>query len=65
MLYDYELKIADLCNISSGNVTKLVPYFFDKKKICDLLEELAILFKIRIKAKKIHRVLEFNQSQWL
>ena len=33
MLSDYQLKIADLCNIPVGNVKKLVPKFFDKKNI--------------------------------
>ena len=37
MLYDYQLKIADLYNISIGNVKKLVPNFFDKELICDSL----------------------------
>ena len=32
MLSDYQLKIADLYNIPFGNVKKLVPKFFDKKK---------------------------------
>ena len=32
MLSDYQLKIADLYNIPVGNVKKLVPKFFDKKK---------------------------------
>ena len=68
MLSDYQLKIADLYNISIGNVEKLVPYFFDKGKKCDSLWKLATLLKIRIEAKqktKKHSVLEFNQSQWL
>ena len=30
MLSEYELKIADLCNISSVNVQKLVPNFKEK-----------------------------------
>ena len=51
-----QLKIADLYNISIGNVKKLVPYFFDKGKKCDSLWKLATLFKIKIEAKKIHRV---------
>ena len=29
------------------------------------LRELATLFETRIKTKKVHRVLEFDQSQWL
>ena len=32
MLSEYQLKIADLCNIPIGNVKKLVPNFFDKEK---------------------------------
>ena len=35
------------------------------KKVCASLRNLAILFKVRIKTKKMHHVLEFNQSQWL
>ena len=36
MLSDYQLKIADLYNIPTSNVKKLVPSFIDKK-ICDSL----------------------------
>ena len=32
MLYEYQLKTADLYNIPVGNVKKLVPNLFDKKK---------------------------------
>ena len=32
MLPEYHLKIADLYNISIGNVKKLVPNLFDKEK---------------------------------
>ena len=32
MLSEYQLKIADLYNISIGNVLKLLPNFFGKKK---------------------------------
>ena len=31
MLSDYQLKIADLCNIPIGSIKKLVPNLFDKK----------------------------------
>ena len=30
MLFEYQLKISDLYNISIGNVKKVVPNFFDK-----------------------------------
>ena len=33
--------------------------------VCDSLWKLTNLLETRIKTKKIHRVLEFNQSQWL
>ena len=36
MLSEYQLKIADLCNILIGNVKKLVSNLFDKK-VCDSL----------------------------
>ena len=32
MLFDYQLKIADLYSIPIDNVIKLVPNFFDKEK---------------------------------
>ena len=48
---DYQLKIADLYNIPTGNVKKLVPNFFDKEKY-DSLQKLTTLFEIRIKTKK-------------
>ena len=60
-LSDYQLKIADLYSIPIVNVKKLVSNFFDK----DSLWKLKTLIEAWIKAKKIHRVLEFNQYQWL
>ena len=41
-----------------------MPDVFDKK-VCASLWKLAITFKIRVNTKKVHRVLKFNQSQWL
>ena len=32
MLSEYQLKIADLCNVPKSNVKKLVLNFFDKEK---------------------------------
>ena len=55
MLSDYQLKAADLCNIPIDNVKKLV------SKVRDSLWKLTTLLKIRIDAKKIYRILEFNQ----
>ena len=32
ILSDYQLRIADHCNIPIGNVKNIVPKFFDKEK---------------------------------
>ena len=61
---DYQLKIADLCNIPIGNVKKLVPNFFDKEKYVIHYENLKFYLRLGLKIKTIHHVLEFNQSQW-
>ena len=61
MLSEHQLKIANLYNIPIGNVKKLVPNFFDKEKHVLHYENLQLYLKL----KTIHRVLEFNQSQWL
>ena len=65
MLSNYQLKIAEFCDISIGNVKKLVPNFFDVEKYVLHQENLQLYLRLRLKLKKIHRVLEFNQSQWL
>ena len=65
MLFDYQLNIADLYNIPIGNVKKLVPSFFDKKKYVIHYENLKFYLRLGLKLKKICRVLEFSQCQWL
>ena len=42
-----------------------MPNFFDKEKYRIHYENLKLYLRIGLKLKKIHRVLEFNQSQWL
>ena len=64
IMSDYQLKIADLCNILIGNVKKLVPNFFDKDKYVIHYENLKFYLRLELKIKTIHQVLEFNQSQW-
>ena len=65
MLFEYHLKIADLYNISIGNVKKLVPNSFNKEKYVLHYEILQLDLRLGLKLKKIHRVFEFNQSQSL
>ena len=38
---------------------------FDKENYVIHCENLQLYLRLRLKLKKIHRVLEFNQSQWL
>ena len=54
MLSEYQLEIADLCNIPIGNVKKLVPNFFDKGKHVTHYENLKLYFRLGLKLKKIH-----------
>ena len=65
ILSEYQLKINDLCNIPIANVKKWVPNFFDKEKYVIHYENLQLYLKLGLKLKKIHRVLEFIQSQSL
>ena len=54
-----------LYNIPLGNVKKLVSNVFDKENYVIHCENLQLYLRLGLKLKKIHRVLEFNQSQWL
>ena len=62
---DHKLKIADLYNISIGSVKKLVATLFDKEKYVFLYKNLWLYLRAGSKLKKIHCILEFNQSQRL
>ena len=65
ILSDYQLKIADHYNIPIDNVKKLVPNSFDQEKYVIHYENLKLYLRLGLKLKKIHHILEFNQSQWL
>ena len=65
MLPEYQLNIADLPNIPISNAKKLVSNLFDKEKYVIHYENLQLYLRLVLKLKKIDRVLEFSQSQWL
>ena len=62
ILSKYQLMIADFYSIPIDNIRKLVPNFFVSKNVRNSLCKLATLLETRIKTRKTHRVLEFNQS---
>ena len=60
----YQLKIADIYDIPIGNVKSLIRNFLDKGKYVLLYENLQLYLRLGLKLKKkIHRILELNQSQ--
>lgn len=62
MLSSHQYNITDPFNICVGNVRKLVSNFFDKERYALQYENLDLCFRLVLKLKKIHHVLEFSQS---
>ena len=65
MLSGYCKKIANKFNISIGLVSELIPTLRDKKEYVLHYRNLQLYLDLGLKIKKVHRVLEFDQSPWL
>ena len=65
LLSDYARIIKEEHSVSSGKVPKLVTTLNDKEKYVSHYRNLQLYLSLGIRIKKIHRVLEFNQSEWL
>ena len=63
MLSSYYESIREKFNISIGQVHKLIPTLNKKEKY--VLHYRNVLLYTGLKVKKVHRVLELNQSPWL
>ena len=64
-LSDYCLKIANVHNITTGTVKKLVPNLMNKNNYVIYYRNLQQCLEIRMKLKIIHRILKFKQSDWM
>ena len=65
MLSAYCKEIADKFNMSSGLVEKLIPTLGYKEKYVLHYRNLQLYLDLGLKLKKVHRVLEFDQSPWM
>ena len=65
MLSPYCQDIQKQFGISIGQVSKLIPTLSNKKNYVLHYRNLQLYLYLGLKLKKVHRVLEFDQSPWL
>ena len=58
-------KIADKYEIKVGDVKNLIPNFGNKTNYVVHYRNLQLYLPLGMKLTKIHRVLEFKQSEWM
>ena len=65
MLSKYCKRIADKFKIKVGDVKKLIPNLSNKTKYVLHYRNLQLYFSLGMKLIKIHRALQFKQSDWI
>ena len=65
MLSDYCQNIVDIYGIKVYNVMKLVPNLGDKTNYVLHYRNLQLYLPLGMKLTKIHRVLKYEQSDWM
>ena len=58
-------KVADKYEIKVGDVKNLIPNFGNKTNYVVHYRNLQLYLTLGMKLTKIHRVLEFKQSEWM
>ena len=64
-LSDYCLKIANVHNITTGTVKKLVPNLMNKNNCVIHYRNQQQCLELGMELKKIHRILKFKESDWI
>ena len=57
--------IRDKCGISIGQVSKVIPTLSNKEKYVLHYRNMQLYLDRGLKLKKVHRILEFDQTPWL
>ena len=65
MLSNYCKKVTDKYEIKFGNVKKLIPDLGNKTNYVVHYRNLQLYLSLGMKLIKIHRVLKFDQSDWM
>ena len=65
MLSTYSLEIKNEYDIKTGGINKLAPNFMSKKNYGVHYKNLQYYLSQGLILKKVHRILEFKQSDWM